>query len=113
MNTTGTDSKKQTIREQLLETIAHLEHILPGQAPIRDFVHHNTLHGFQHLDFYDAIIEARKITGASGFLPQDKYRAFYQQGRINTADIDQVLSDDVANSRLADISFNFTSSLVS
>lgn len=94
MNTSGTNSQKQDIREQLLEAIEHLEHVLPGQATIRDFVHHNTLHGFQHLDFYDAINEAYKITGASGFLPQQKYREYFQQGRINEADISQVLEED-------------------
>ena len=94
MNTPKSDSKKQTIREELLEAIEHLEHILPAQAPIRDFVHHNTLHGFQHLDFTDAIAEACRVTGASGFLPQEKYREYFQRGRIDESDIDNVLDED-------------------
>ena len=94
MNTSGTNSQKQDIREQLLEAIEYLEHVLPGQAPIRDFVHHNTLHGFQHLDFTDAIAEARRVTGASGFLPHEKYRGYFQRGRIDVSDIDEVLEHD-------------------
>ena len=94
MSKTGTDSQKKDIREQLLEAIEHLEHVLPGQAPIRDFVHHNTLHGFQHLDFTDAIAEAHRITGASGFLPHETYREYFQRGRIDESDIDHVLGGD-------------------
>ncbi|MCW8924565.1 MAG: DUF2309 domain-containing protein [Gammaproteobacteria bacterium] len=94
MNTNRPDNKKLNIREELLEAIAHLEHILPGQAPIRDFVHHNTLHGFQHLDFTDAIAESRRVTGAKGFLPHEKYREYFQAGRIDGSDIDSVLDED-------------------
>ncbi len=94
MKTSSPDSKKQPIREQLLELIEHLEHVLPGQAPIRDFVHHNTLHGLQHLDFTDAIAESYRVTGASGFLPQEKYRDYFQAGRINESDINSVLDED-------------------
>ncbi len=90
----STDSQKQGIHEQLIEAIEQLEHVLPGQAPIRDFVHHNTLHGFQHLDFTDAIAEAHKVTGASGYLPHEKYREYFQAGRINEDDISNVLDAD-------------------
>ena len=94
MKTPSEDSKKLTIREELLEAIEHLAHVLPAQAPIRDFVHHNTLHGLQHLDFTDAIAESRRITGAKGFLPQEKYREYFQCGRIDESDIDEVLDED-------------------
>jgi len=32
----------EDIREQILHLIKHLEHVLPAQAPIKAFVHHNT-----------------------------------------------------------------------
>jgi hypothetical protein len=37
-----------------------LKHYLPSQQALRDFIHHNSLHAFQHMKFYDAIFKGIK-----------------------------------------------------
>ena len=82
----------ESIRSALRDTIEHFEHILPAQAPIKDFVHHNTLHGYQHLEFSEALAASRKLTGAKGYLPLEQYREYYLQGRINHHNLSSVVS---------------------
>lgn len=74
-------------RARLLAQLAHLEHVLPAQAPLQDFVHHNTLHGFQHLPFAEAVVAAQQVNGARPYWPEEKFRALYAEGRINDEDL--------------------------
>ncbi|MFA7239730.1 MAG: DUF2309 domain-containing protein [Sulfuricellaceae bacterium] len=81
------------IRTRLLDLIHRFEHVLPSQGPIRDFVHHNTLHGFQHLPFDEALATARKLTGAQGYLPEARFRTWYAEGRITRDDLAAALDN--------------------
>ena len=85
-------NNEKKLREKLLLAIEHFAHILPAQATIKDFVHHNTLHGFEHLKFEDALKEARETMGAYGFWPQEKFREHYLKHRITNTDIHHVLA---------------------
>lgn len=81
------------LRDRLARCIEHLTHVLPAQAPIRDFVHHNTLHGFQHLPFAEALTAAHHLTGAATYWPPARFRAEFAAGRITPADLDAALTE--------------------
>ena len=80
-------------RHRAAAAIAHLDHLLPGQAPILNFVHHNTLHGYQHLPFDEALAAARRNTGTFGYLKESEFRTLYQAGRISDTDLQVALAE--------------------
>jgi uncharacterized protein len=74
------------------EHVLHLlKHYLPGQAALKDFVHHNSLHAFQDLNFYKGIFKASRIFGIQVTFNLNEYRKLYSQGRIKPAILDSVI----------------------
>ena len=72
--------------------LEHLGHYLPTQAPLKDFIHHNTLHAFQSKKFHDAVQEAAQTFGYKVYLRLEEYAALHAQGQINDTILDQILS---------------------
>lgn len=85
---------ERDLRERLRAAIDHLDHILPGQAPLKDFVHHNTLHGYEADTFPDALAKSRQRSGNRGYLPENEFRALYAKGRITREDLIPILDAD-------------------
>ena len=88
---TGRSHSKQSGLDRLLSTVKHAGHLLPMQGPIGVFVHHNTLHAFEHMSFEEAVIHAAELFGAEPYMSEAAYRAELARGRIQLLDIDAVL----------------------
>lgn len=74
------------------KALHELKHFLPAQAPLKDFIHHNTLHAFQNLKFHQAIYSASEILGYRVSLSLSEYRAMYKDLRIREDILERVIS---------------------
>ncbi|XXY50317.1 DUF2309 domain-containing protein [Sorangium sp. So ce269] len=83
----------ETAEERLRDIVQHAGHLLPAQGPIGVFVHHNTLHAFQHLSFHEALDEASAVFEAEPYLSEAEYRAQIASGRIRGEDIEAALAE--------------------
>ena len=73
-------------------TLHKLHHYLPAQNPLKDFVHHNTLHAFQDKNFDIALQEASEVFGYKTYLSLLEFRAKYHKGEIKKAFLEQAIA---------------------
>lgn len=78
-------AETSVLREQIEEAVEPVSQFWP----MKTFVHHNPIHGLEHLPFDEAIREAKHLFGAEGYLPNHEYRDFYQSGRITERSVDR------------------------
>ncbi len=77
----------------IARVIDRLAHRLPAQGPISIFIHHNTLHAFEHLPFEEAVADAAITLGREPFLAEGRYRDKLASGRILVEDVDALLEE--------------------
>jgi len=86
-------SSTQEPRALLRKTLERAAHYLPAQAPLEVFVHHNTLHAYQHLPFHQAIAAAQTKLGVHGYLREESYHQALTSGRILEGDLEAVIAE--------------------
>jgi uncharacterized protein len=74
------------------QALSHVSHYLPAQAPLNDFIHHNTLHAFQDLPFDSAVNQAHVIFGHQVYASIDFYRKRYEEGGIVPSALEQAIA---------------------
>lgn len=90
VNDAGTDVDVSII-------IDELKHYLPAQAPLKDFIHHNTLHGFQDADFHNGLNKASAIFGYKTYLTLDEYRQRFMNNLIKGHIVEDILEKKYAD----------------
>ena len=84
------------------KVLHELKHFLPAQAPLKDFIHHNSLHAFQNLHFEQATYNASKIFGYKISLPLDAFRTLYAEKKISKDILEKIISEKKGTASCAD-----------
>lgn len=82
---------------RLRAAVDRASHLLPIQGPIGVFIHHNTLHAFEHLPFEQAVRRGAQVFGCEPYLPEERYRLALGRGRIRLPDLRAVLLADLGD----------------
>ncbi len=92
-----TESRQDDSLHKLRHAIEHGAHVLPSQGPINSFIHHNTLHAFEHLPFEEAVVKAGQTYGCQPFLSEARFHEELVRGRIRFDELRQVLREDLGS----------------
>src|SRR5215470_9147187 len=87
----------------LTQSVDRLAHLLPAQGPISIFIHHNTLHAFEHLPFEDAVEHAATRLGREPYLAEPRYRDKLASGRIRPKDVEALLLEELGATASGDV----------
>jgi len=84
---------------------------VPFFWPMRAFIHHNPLHGLEHLPFAQAVDRGEQLFHAQGYLARAEYQAYLQQGRFQATHLQQAI-DSFVNQHLQDQHIDYRSWLM-
>ena len=77
------------------ELVRDAAKLLPEQAPLHAFVHHNTLHAFESLPFEDAVLGASRVLGAEPYAQESFFARQVESGRVGADDLRRVVESQI------------------
>ena len=69
-------------RDQVRQIVLNASEPIPPFWPMRTMVAQNPIHGLEYLPFDQAVRKGKNLLGGNGYLANEEYRQFYQNGRI-------------------------------
>src|SRR5437773_6417896 len=96
-------SELSSTDHSLLRMSDRLAHLLPAQGPISIFIHHNTLHAFEHMPFEEAVEHAAVRLGREPYLAESRYRDKLASGRIRPKDVERLLVEQLGATAVEDV----------
>lgn len=89
-----------TQRMRLRGVILIASEIVATYWPMRNFVHHNPLHGLEDLPFESAVRRGRELLGGNGYLSNEIFRDYFKSGRILPRHLNAALVPRVRDKRV-------------
>jgi uncharacterized protein YbcC (UPF0753/DUF2309 family) len=89
--------------DSLSRVIDDLAHLLPAQGPLSIFIHHNTLHAFEHMPFEEAVEHAGERLGREPYLSESRYRDKLASGRIRARDVEALIAEQMGARSTEDV----------
>lgn len=92
-DTPGPDGPSLGKRLKIRSMVTMAGEVLPFFWPMRNFIHHNPLHGLEHLPFEQAVAEATRLFHARGYLTRPEYQRLLARGSIEP-EVIEALTDE-------------------
>lgn len=73
--------------------LERIRHYLPSQLPLKDFIHHNTLHAFQDRPFHKGLKEASEMFGYQVYLHLNEYRKLFKENKIERNILERIIRE--------------------
>lgn len=78
-------------KSDIVMMLERIRHYLPSQLPLKDFIHHNTLHAFQDKPFHEGVREASQMFGYQVYLHLDEYRKLFREHKIDSQILESII----------------------
>lgn len=92
MSTITTKSLSPEERDKVRQIVLSASEPIAPFWPMRTMVAQNPIHGLEYLPFDQAVRKGKGLLGGNGYLANEEYRQFYQNGRITKESFERAFS---------------------